>query len=157
EAWSYRYDDLHRLTEALSRTSATDTQTFSYDDTGNLTAQTAAGWSAGGNRGSYIYPAPGPSSVRPHAVTTAAVNTYTYDTNGTMASGAGRTMAWDGLNRPVEVGDTRYAYDGLGARIKRIEGGQTTIYLGDGYEIAPSGVVTKYVNLGKPAIAKRVG
>ena len=34
--------------------------------------------------GNYAYPPSGPNSVRPHAVTTAGSNAYTYDGNGNL-------------------------------------------------------------------------
>ncbi len=42
-----------------------------------------------------------------------------------------------------------FTYDGLGTRLKKTSGGQTTTYVGSDYEIAPDGTVTKYLLGGK--------
>ena len=39
-------------------------------------------------------------SVRPHAVSSAGGQSYAYDANGNMTSGAGKTMTWFSYNLP---------------------------------------------------------
>lgn len=41
--------------------------------------------------------------ARPHAVTSAGSNTYTYDDNGNMLAGASRTMTWNTANLPTQI------------------------------------------------------
>ena len=51
-----------------------------------------------------------------------------------------------------------YAYDGDGVLVKKVAGGQTTVYVGPHYEKnLTTGVVTKYYYLGGQQVAMRVG
>ena len=51
-----------------------------------------------------------------------------------------------------------YAYDGDGVLVKKVAGGQTTVYVGPHYEKnLTTGVVTKYYLLGGQWVAMRVG
>jgi RHS repeat-associated protein len=143
---SYTYDEMHRMTSASNATDASQSQTVIYDLIGNIT-QTS-------NMGVYSYPAAG--QPRPHAVTNAGANSYAYDANGNLVSGAGRTITWDGANRPTSINGSTYAYDGEGRRLKKVVNGVTTYYLSDDYEVT-NGVVTKYMLLDGMLIAKRVG
>ncbi|HEY3359570.1 MAG TPA: FG-GAP-like repeat-containing protein [Polyangia bacterium] len=148
ESWNYTYDDRHFLIGAASRTNPADSQSFTYDAIGNMVANTRLGC--------YTYAASGAGSVRPKAVTAAGANSYAYDANGNMVSGAGRTITWDGDNRPSQIGTTTFGYDADGARLKKTTGGVTTYYLGDDYEVT-SGVTTKYVSVNGRVVAKTVG
>jgi RHS repeat-associated protein len=142
EGWTYGYDDLHRLTTATNTSSATYNQTVAFNAIGNITSNSVLG--------SYTY------GAKPHAVTAAGANTYAYDANGNMTSGGGRTLTWDGDNRPVNINGNTYVYDIDGNRLKKTVGGTTTLYLGDGYEITGS-QVTKYLSFAGEVVAKRVG
>ena len=86
----------------------------------------------------YGYPTSGASSVRPHAVTTAGTNSYSYDNNGNMLTGAGRTLTWNSENKPLTVVQggttTTFVYDGDGGRVKKIVGSTTTRYISKLYE-----------------------
>jgi YD repeat-containing protein len=86
----------------------------------------------------YTYPATGPSSVRPHAVSTVAAASYTYDNNGNTLTGNGRTLSYDFENRPTSItrsGVTAtMVYDGDGGRVKKTVSGITTIYIGKLHE-----------------------
>ncbi|MGB0911200.1 MAG: RHS repeat-associated core domain-containing protein, partial [Nitrospirales bacterium] len=78
------------------------------------------------------YPTSGSNSVRPHAVTGAGSNTYVYDANGNMTSGAGRTIAYDHENRPTSITKngttTNFLYDGDGGRAKKtVDDGRLTV------------------------------
>ncbi|MDH3597847.1 MAG: hypothetical protein OEM93_23675 [Rhodospirillales bacterium] len=68
-----------------------------------------------------------------------------------MLRGAGRTIAYDGENRPVDIDGVAFVYGPDGDRLKKIAGGLTTLYLGDDVEIT-GGETTKYL----PGGAKRV-
>ena len=80
----------------------------------------------------------------PHAVTTAGTNTYTYDANGSMISGAGRTTAWTSFNKPQNISDsltsnwTSFVYGPSRARIQQNAHTNgittTTDYVGGSYE-----------------------
>ena len=127
------YDSLSRLTLANGPygTSGTNTSlTYTYDELGNLTFNTQVG--------TYTYPPSGSSSVRPHAVATAGSNTYSYDANGNLTSGAGRTLTYNLENKPVTVTTagqtTTFVYDGDGERVKKNAGSTTTRYISKLYE-----------------------
>lgn len=168
EGWTYEYDELHQLTRARNTSSTTHDRIFTYDSAGNMKSNSKLG--------SYTYPAPG--SSRPHAVTSAGANTYTYDANGDMISGPTGTLAYDGARRLVSATRTvtttskgktttktfvtTYAYDADDQRIKvtmTTNGSATGAfrYVGDDYEVDASGTVTKYFSLGGVPIAKQKG
>ncbi len=162
EGWSFGYDEMHRLTSATNASSAGYSQIFHYDNIGNVTYNSQLEGSAP----NYTYPVSGPSGcgasmpcAQPHAVHTAGTNTYSYDQNGNMLTGAAWTITWDGDNRPVGVSGTTtvsLTYSPDGSRLKKI-GTSETIYLGDDYEISSTGVATKYVALEGTLVAKRTG
>jgi RHS repeat-associated protein len=120
-AQSYTCDHRDRLT---TWTLGATTQTYTYNTLGNIISKP-------GN-GVYSYPASGSSSVRPH--TPSAVNgaAYTYDNNGNLTAGGGRTYTWTAENLPASIahvsGTQSYAYDADGERIAKTVGGTTTIY-----------------------------
>lgn len=147
---NFGYDDLNRLTAATGPYGAFS---YAYDPIGNMTSNSQVG--------SYTYPASGPTSVRPHAVTQAGPNSYGYDANGNMTTGAGRTITYDIENRPIQVVSggvtTTFVYDGDGWRVKKTTGGITTVYIGKLYEC--TGIAcSKYIFAGSQRIAlKPVG
>lgn len=146
EGWSYQYDQ-HRMTVASS-SDLRHVDTYRYDQLGNVIFNS--------HLGSYTYPVSGPTSVRPHAVSTAGGNAYSYDANGNMIAGAGRTIAYDANNLPTNINGVTFAYDADGMRVRKGHGSTTTYYLGDGYEVT-GGVVTRYIEFGGVLVARRVG
>ena len=83
-----------------------------YDSAGSIASKS--------DLGSYTYPLA--TANRPHATSQGGTHSFTYDVNGNMLTGLyGKTMAYDGENRPVSVshqGDTTsYAYGPDGQRI----------------------------------------
>ena len=130
---SMTYDSLDRLTEAegpYGSGGATASITYSYNEIGNLTANSKVG--------SYTYPTSGSSSVRPHAVSTAGSNSYTYDANGNMTAGAGRSFTYNLENKPLTITiggqTTTFVYDGDNGRVKKIVGSTATRYINKLYE-----------------------
>jgi RHS repeat-associated protein len=102
--------------------------------------------------GTYTYPVQGPTAVRPHAETAAGASSFTYDANGNMLTGAGRTLVYDGENRIVSAttasGVTAYTYGPDGARLKTVftptsGPAETTYLLGTEIEIGATGTFTK--------------
>jgi len=101
----YDYDALNRLrleTRAGGGLSGPQSIVWTYNDIGNLTSRSDVG--------TYSYPASGSGSVRPHAVSavTGAVNGvanpgYSYDANGNLAAGGGRSVAWMSFDMPANV------------------------------------------------------
>ena len=87
--------------------------------------------------GRYTYNASGASSTRPHAVTRAGTTTYSYDANGNLTAGGGRTLTWDAENRPTRIVKagvtTTFVYDGDGGRVKKTVQGRTKVYIGQLY------------------------
>jgi YD repeat-containing protein len=65
---------------------------------------------------------------------------HTYDANGNMLTGDGRTIVWDVENRPVSITKagvtTTFVYDGDGSRVKQTVGSGSS---GDTGWCAPSG------------------
>ena len=145
EGWSYGYDQ-HRLASATNTSNASYSQSWTYDAYGNVTSSSQVG--------SYAYAAPG--QAHPHAVLTAGAGSYAYDADGNMVSGPGRSITWDGDNRPSSINAIGFAYDADGSRIKKVNGSTTTYYLADDYEVT-FGVTTKYVSLAGELVARRVG
>jgi len=91
------------LTAATATSSTVNTITsFTYDDIGNITSKSDVG--------TYAYNASGANSVRPHAVASITGSVYgvtnpayTYDANGNMTAGAGRTVTWTSFNMPSQM------------------------------------------------------
>jgi RHS repeat-associated protein len=137
---SYAYDEIGRLITGKGQNLS---ETFKYSNTGNLSIEP-----------SVVHAAPG--SPRPHATTADNTSTYAYDANGNMTSGRGRSIVWDADNMPVQINDSTYAYDNEGERVKKVEEGVATYYLGDDVEVT-NGVFTKYFSLGGQTLAKRKG
>jgi RHS repeat-associated protein len=133
---SFTYDNLDRLKSSTVVSTAvgenlTETKTYAYDTLGNITHKS--------DLGDYSY-----SSVRPHAVTSAGGNTYAYDDNGNMISGAGRTITWSSFNKPISMAkDGKYvdfAYAPDRARyLKTGSDGTKTLYLDKLYELITKG------------------
>jgi len=106
-----------------------------------------------GGGGAMTYPTQGTGSIRPHTPTMIVGAGATYDLNGAMLTGLGRTLTWDGEGRAESVTKggitTTYAYGPEGGRVKKtVNGGGagvngTTYYLGPDIEIAPDGTMTK--------------
>lgn len=111
-AESFSYDPLNRLVTA--QVSGQSQKTYAYDDIGNLTCKSDVASSvncAGGV--THTYPASGATSVRPHAVSSiagtvnsAANPSFTYDANGNLVTGAGRTFTWMSFNLPLDITKT---------------------------------------------------
>ena len=100
------YDALNRLTQyavgngVTSCTASANNKVVTYDALGNITSKTGVG--------TYAYNAAG--SVRPHAVVSIAgtvngvVNpSYSYDANGNMTSGGGRTVTYTSFNMAATI------------------------------------------------------
>ncbi|MBI5665027.1 MAG: RHS repeat-associated core domain-containing protein [Nitrospirae bacterium] len=104
--------------------------------------------------GNYTY------GTRPHAVTQAGTDAYTYDCNGNMKSGAGRTFTYDYDNRATSIvkagAATISVYDSSGIRVKKVTPGFTTIYIGKHYECT-NRVCSKYIFAGSDRIASIEG
>ncbi|WKZ20521.1 MAG: RHS repeat-associated core domain-containing protein [Candidatus Jettenia sp. CY-1] len=144
---TYGYDDLNRLTSATSP-SYGGTLTWQYNTIGNMAYNS--------RYGNYSYTDPD----HVHAVTQAGTDTYQYDANGNMISGAGRTITYNYDNMPTSITrggvTTTSVYDANGQRVKKVTDGFTTIYLGKYCEYT-NGTCTKYIFGGSDRIASIEG
>ncbi|WP_269531870.1 Ig-like domain-containing protein [Chitinimonas sp. BJYL2] len=155
---TYEHDELNRLRKA---TWDNQTQEVTYFSNGNIQTKTGVG--------TYAYNLAG----KPHAVSgvTGTLNgvanpTFTYDANGNMQSGAGRTFTWFSFNQPKQItGNGRtvnFLYDEDHLRVKEVDGNTTTytinprLDLGHGYQrVVKDGIATEkvYVSVTGKAIA----
>ncbi len=146
ESASYTYDGQGQLATATDPITG-GTIVYGYDAIGNLISDSSRVPST------IVYG----DVAHKHAPTSSGGATYTYDANGNLTSGAGRTITYDANNRPVDVNGTRYEYDVTGARLKTTtSAGTATIYIGNNYE-QTNGVGTKYISIGDQVVAQRIG
>ncbi|HEX2886788.1 RHS repeat-associated core domain-containing protein, partial [Vineibacter terrae] len=122
----FQYDVLNRLTQAA--VTGGPTKTYQYDSIGNITYKS--------DTGNYTYPAPG--QARPGAVTSIAGTlntTFTYDANGNMLTGSGRTLTWTSFNMPATIqrgaNTLSFTYSPEHDRIKQVGPSETTFYIND--------------------------
>jgi RHS repeat-associated protein len=151
---TFGYDQLNRLTSAAGRYGSI---AYTYDDVGNrLTRYTD------GTIETYTY-FPGTNSLEQ---ITGGTNprTFAYDPNGNITSDGTLTFIYDQSNQLTEVEQganslAEYAYNGLGQRVIKQVGANTTVYHYDldGKLIAESlldGAMTReYLYMGKVRIA----
>ena len=123
--FSYSYDYAGRLLHADNTTNNAYDRTFTYDAGGNMRSQSGLG--------AYLYPAA--NAAHPHSPNSVGNDTFTYDLNGNMTAGLyGKTMAYDGENRPVSVSlsgaTTAFVYGPDGARQQKATTYDTTLFSG---------------------------
>jgi RHS repeat-associated protein len=148
EAQTFTYDALDRL-QSSQLSFELDPIAYTYDPTGNLL-------SAGNT--TYTYN----DLAHKHAVKTLSNGaSYTYDANGnaTQRVSGGQTfnLAYDAENRLVSVSgaaSASYRYAGDGTRIVSIQGGVTTLYVGNYYEWTSTSS-KKYYYAGAQRLAMR--
>lgn len=92
----FDYDALNRLTR--SEVAGKPAQVFDYYDNGNMKYKGSA-------TNVYSYPEQGAGRALPHAVQTVAgiPGTFSYDANGNLVSGAGRTICWNSFDMPIKI------------------------------------------------------
>ena len=126
----YVYDNLNRLDQVNSN--LLPTVDMDYDAKGNIISKTGLG--------TYTYHA-----TKPHAVETVAGNTYVYDDNGNMISGAGRDITWSSYNKPIIIENnaakSTFEYGPSRARFRQVQtnktngSSKTTLYVGGSFEV----------------------
>ncbi|MGP3954635.1 RHS repeat-associated core domain-containing protein [Nonomuraea sp. 3N208] len=174
----FSYDGLDRLAAAFTTTASTCTagtntggadpynQTYTYDAVGNIKTLTDNGVT-----GTYAYPAPGASAVRPNAVTSISrptgTDTYGYDNAGQLTArtvaGKQSTFTWNPLGQLdkaiIDGQETSMMYDAAGERLlRRDPDGTTTLYLGSMEIKASSGQASAtryYTSADRATIALR--
>lgn len=159
EGWVYGYDTVGRLTSATNTAMPSESQTFAYSPSGNLTYNSRIG--------TYAYPTPGANAVRPHAVMSAGAQFFNYDANGSQSTRGLATLSWDDLNRLAAVfsndvakGTVSFMYDANDDRIMKFHTLRgvvtTTVYVKPNYQIK-GGVVSKHIQFNGETIARKVG
>ena len=123
-----------------------------HDSLGNLLSKTGVG--------SYAYGANGNGTgAGPHQARTVGGSTYSYDANGNLVSGGGRTYSWRADNLAASVtraGVTEsYTYDGDGTRVAKTVGGVTTVYFQGLWEQVVGGASTQYYTFNGQVVAVR--
>jgi len=143
----YTYDALNRLATAYGYFGTAQDEkfcTYNYNSIGNIMNKCGVTFTYG-------------DPMHPSAVTAiSSGKTYSYDPNGNMLTGGGRTFAWDIDNRVTSVsfgGTTAMEYDYTGARVKKDGASGTTLYPFAGYEIDASGTSTKFIRIGSETFA----
>ncbi|GAB3265884.1 hypothetical protein GCM10027296_43210 [Chitinimonas naiadis] len=92
----FNYDRINRLEYSEVVGQSSQAQTFTYNEIGNIVSKTGVG------TGNYVYPNSG--GRLPHAVSSVpGVGTFTYDQNGNLTEGAGRTLCWNGFDMPRRI------------------------------------------------------
>jgi RHS repeat-associated protein len=154
--WAYEpfeNDDLSRLLSTTVSNSATSTsnyvQNFTYGPTGNILSGPLGAYSYAGNIGT--------NYANPHAATTIATSTLSYDQNGNLTNDGTLAYSWDYKDHMLSSANgtftvSTYAYDRSGQRVKRISQGTTTIYPNKLYEVTGT-TTTKYIFAGDMLVA----
>lgn len=167
------YDDQNRLSRAWTTTAACSAGIggadglgpdpfklqYSHDDTGNITQVID-----GSTSKRYTYPAPGPDSVRPQAVTAVDADTYAYNDDGAETSrtvaGVTTVSTYDQLGKlatETTAGvTTSLVYDADGTELISRAPGSATLYLGDTeLTVTTGGQATRYYELGDQLVGMR--
>jgi RHS repeat-associated protein len=118
---TFTYDNLDRL--LTSQITGQSQKTYAYNALGNITSKSGVG--------TYSYTGCG---GRPHAVCSAGGNSYSYDANGNMLSGAGRTVNYTAFNLPYQFfqGGTTvsFVYGADRNRVLKVSGNIRIRYVG---------------------------
>lgn len=124
---TFIYDNLNRLKSSSVNSTGAGivTLSYTYDALGNISTRSDVG--------TYTY---GTVNSRPHAVASISgtVNTaFTYDNNGNMTTGNGRTVTYTSFDMPSAISETgasdTFVYGPEHQRIKRQTTAATTIYV----------------------------
>ena len=140
---TFLYDDLHRLTQS-SRTlpGGSSVIDYSYDAAGNLLSKSDYA-------SSYTYGGTQPNAVSSISKAGGGSATFTYDANGNLTSGDGKTLTYTAFNKPesITAGGVTAGFT-YGADVMRYRqdksNGETTLYLDKIMEIVTVGSTTDY-------------
>jgi YD repeat-containing protein len=89
----------------------------------------------------------------PHQACSVDGQLYTYDINGNLTSGGGRTLTWNNDQQPLTITgpdavQETYRYDADGQRARRTRSGVTTYYLGGLLEEESTGTTRTLYTMG---------
>ena len=139
------YDALNRLTQTERFGNATGIDTIVYAPGGNITSKTSVGAYYYGGSPNCIN-----NNVGPHAVCRAGSNAYSYDANGNLTGGGGRSLTWTAWNMPASLTQggqtTTWLYGPEHDRYKMVVPGRTTWYLNPGIHQGGHYEYTRYAN-----------
>jgi RHS repeat-associated protein len=94
---TFTYDSLDRLVGVQATAPGRRAETFSYDALGNITSKANAPYG-------YTGCTAGTRPAGPHAVCSVGGGApFSYDANGNLIAGGGRTVAYDAANRPAHI------------------------------------------------------
>ncbi len=124
---TFTYDDLYRLLSATSNGAVAGgnfTETYSYNELGNILSKSDVGtYAYAGNTGTLF--------ANPHAPTSIASVSRTYDKNGNLLNDGANIYTWNYKNQLASTttpgGALSYIYDHSGSRQKYITQTSTTI------------------------------
>lgn len=154
-SWTYAYDDLYRLTEAVSADPAVGSLTYAYDAAGNLTST--------GALGPFTY---GEGAAAASLLTGAGGDTFGYDDRGQLVSApwGEHTLDAEGRVRVVALSDggrdeLTYGHSGLLARrtTTRADGTTREVLSPDRLLRVEDGVVVLQISDGARTIARESG
>lgn len=147
---TFTYDNLNRISTSqvntelpLASPAQQPLQQFTYDGAGNILSKTGVG------TGNYQYPGNGTSQVLPHAVSSIpGIGNFSYDANGNLKSGNGRTTSWTSFDMPNTITEgansSTFVYGPEHQRVTQRRADMTLVY-SDGMETdvnASTGAVT---------------
>lgn len=139
---SYTYDNLNRLMTVAGGQS----QSFSYDELGNMTYNSKVGTLNYDNQS------------HAHATSALAGSALVYDAAGNLSSGLDCTFTWDALHRLSSMYDggdySDFLYDEMGNRIRKGDTSGTTQYFGGLLE-RENGARIQYYYAGTVLVAKK--
>lgn len=134
---AFAYDGLDRLLSHSVVTGSGGVVTVAYDQKGNITSKSDVG--------TYDY-----DPVKKHALVSVLAPgsstpvSYSYDANGNMLSGGGRTLTWTSFNQAATITKGAFAsafsFDAAHQRVKHVSHLETTVYVGGVFEqVTPAG------------------
>ncbi len=150
---TYTYDDLNRMLSATATNVASGqsgyTYNYTYDALGNITSSPA---------GAYVYDGTSASNwANPHAATSIAGATLTYDKSGNMLSDEVLTNTWNYKQQLVQVEKDKntfaYTYDHEGKRMRVMSDVEDTYYPNKFYSVDASDKKTKSVFVSDQLVA----
>jgi RHS repeat-associated protein len=136
----YAYDKNGNIVRKTDLDNADYSESYAYDDLDRLISAESMGYGpSNADGGNYTY------GGKPHAVTQKAAVSYTYDANGNMISGNGKTYVYNYDNMLIaESGGSSYSYFDL-TRVKKVENGVTTRYFFPEYQEEDNGVTVNQI------------